>query len=188
MVKKVLVPLDGSTPSEQVLPLVKELLNGDAERATLLAVDEAPTASPQGRKGLHRHLPLQEVGSEFCRCMNPSSGLHDGECEEQRLLNYLGKAGQPLVATGRPVCAAVQYGEPAKQIIDFAKAGQFDLIVMATHVRGPLRETLEDSVTAEVSRSGVAPVIALAPEHERPEDWQNGSKPPRMRVHAGAQT
>jgi hypothetical protein len=118
--------------------------------------------------------------------------MTNGECEELRLLNYLGQAGQPLVATGRPVCAAVQYGEPAKEIIDFAKGGQFDLIVMATHVRGALRETLQDSVTAEVSRSGVAPVLALTPykNAECPimRSLRTGSKPPRMRVHAGAQT
>ena len=185
MFEKILVPLSGSALSEHVLPLVKELLNGDAEGATLLGIDEAPTASPRGRKGLRRHLPLQEIGAAFC---GRTPAMTNGECEETRLLNYLGQAGQPLVATGRPVCAAVQYGEPAKEIIDFAKAGQFDLIVMATHVRGPLRETLQGSVTAEVSRSGVVPVLALTPENRRNgqrwgvQKWRNGKKPPRLSV------
>ena len=194
MFKKILVPLNGSTLSEQTLPLVKELLTEGAERATLLTVCESPPASPRGRAGLQRHLPLQKIGAAFYEGMNAPPAMTNGECEEMRRLHYLGKAGQPLVATGRPVCAAVQYGEPAEEIIDFAKAGRFDLIVMATHVRGTLRETLEDSVTAEVSRSGVAPVLALTPEHGRNAECpnargqQNGSKPPRMRVHAGAQT
>ena len=190
MFKKILVPLDGSTLSKQTLPLVKELLTGGAEGATLLTVCESPPVTSSGRAGLQRRLPLQQIGAAFCE---GTPAMIDGECEELRLLNYLGQAGQPLVATGRPVCAAVQYGEPAKEIIDFAKAGRFDLIVMATHTRGPLRETLQDSVTAEVSRSGVAPVLALTPEHSKNDEcpmtreWQNNSKPPRMRVHAGAQ-
>ena len=42
MFKKILVPLDGSALSEQPLPLVKELLQGDAEAVTLLTVCEPP--------------------------------------------------------------------------------------------------------------------------------------------------
>ena len=191
MFKKILVPLDGLTLSKQTLPLVKELLAEGAEGATLLTVCESPLGTSRCRAGLQRHLPLQKIGAAFCE---GTPAVTNGECEEMRLLNYLGQAGQPLVATGRPVSAAVQYGEPAKEIIDFAEAGRFDLIVMATHVRGPLRETLQDSVTAEVSRSGVAPVLALTPEHGRNAECpatrgrRNGSKPPRVRVHAGAQT
>ena len=178
MFKKILVPLDGSALSEQPLPLVKELLQGDAEAVTLLTVCEPPPGTSRGRAGLQRRLPLQQIGAAFCE---GTPAMIDGECEELRLLNYLGQAGQPLVATGRPVCAAVQYGKPAKEIIDFAKAGRFDLIVMATHARGTLRETLQDSVAAEVSRSGVAPVLALTPEHGR------NAECPMIRVHAGAQ-
>lgn len=191
MFKKILVPLDGSALSEQPLPLVKELLQGDAEAVTLLTVCEPPPGTSRGRAGLQRRLPLQQIGAAFCE---GTPAMTDGECEELRHLSYLGQAGQPLVATGRTVCAAVQYGEPAKEIIDFAKAGRFDLIVMATHVRGPLRETLQGSVAAEVSRSGVAPVLALTPEHSRSDKcpatrgWRNSNKPPKMRVHAGAQT
>ncbi len=188
MFKKILVPLDGSTLSEQVLPLVKELLTEGAEGATLLTVCESPPGISGGRAGLQRHLPLQEIGAAFCGGMNAPPAMTKGECEEMSLLNYLGQAGQPLVATGRPLFAAIQDGVPAEEIIDFAKAGRFDLIVMATHVRGPLRETLQDSVTAEVSRSGVAPVLALTPEYHRNEqcpvmqERRNRSKPPRVPV------
>jgi nucleotide-binding universal stress UspA family protein len=52
-------------------------------------------------------------------------------------------------------------GEPAKEIIDFARRGQFDLIVMATHGRSGLQRTLHGSVTAAVIRSGVAPVLVI---------------------------
>ncbi len=194
MFKKILVPLSGSALSEQVLPLVKELLTEGAEGATLLMICESPPGTSRGRAGLQRHLPLQKIGAAFCEGMNAPPAMTNGECEEMRRLNYLGQAGQSLVATGHPICAAIQHGEPAEEIIDFAKAGRFDLIVMATHVRGPLRETLQDSVTAEVSHSGVAPVLALSPENHRNgqrvvmREWRNSSMPPRMRVHAGVQT
>ena len=188
MFKKILVPLSGSALSEHVLPLVKELLTEGAEGATLLTVCESPPGTSRGRAGLQRHLPLQKIGAAFCEGVNPPPAMTNGECEEMRLLNYLGQAGQPLVATERPVCAAIQFGDPAEEIIDFAKAGRFDLILMATHVRGPLRETLQDSVTAEVSRSDVAPVLALISVNhwngQRPlmQERRNGSKSPRGSV------
>ena len=83
--------------------------------------------------------------------------------EEHELLEYVAEVGRALVETGRPVHSAVHFGEPAGEIIEFARRGQFDLIVMATHGRSGLRETLQGSVTAAVIRSGVAPVLVLRP-------------------------
>ena len=45
MFKKMLVPLDGSSLSEQVIPLAKELLEAGVEEATLFAVGETPRAT-----------------------------------------------------------------------------------------------------------------------------------------------
>ncbi len=174
MFKKMLVPVDGSRLSEQVLPLVKELLDAGVEEATLFMVGEVPTATPQRRKGLRRPLPLATVAGTSARAVIPAAPPAYVETKDQaverrehELLEYLTAAGRPLVETGRPVHAAVHFGEPAQEIVDFARRDQFDLIVMATHGRSGLRETLQRSVTAEVIRSGVAPVLVLGPEKRR---------------------
>lgn len=87
--------------------------------------------------------------------------------EEQGLLDYLHKAGQTLLETGRPIHAAVHLGEPAEEIVEFAKSEGSDVIVMATHGRSGLQETLQGSVTAAVIRSGVAPVLVVRPKGQR---------------------
>jgi len=86
---------------------------------------------------------------------------------QHELLEHLDEVGRPLLETGRPVHAAVQFGQPAREIINFARKGQFDLIIMATHGRS--------SVIAEVIRSGVAMVLVLPPALVSQRDKQNGS-------------
>jgi nucleotide-binding universal stress UspA family protein len=174
MFKKMLVPVDGSGLSEQVLPLVKELLDAGVEEATLFMVSEAPTATLQRPKGLRRALPIAMVGGTPARGMIPAAPPAYAETKDQAVerrehefLEYLTAAGRPLVETGRPVHAAAHFGEPAQEIVEFARRGQFDLIVMATYGRSGLVHTPHGSVTAAVIRSGVAPVLVLRPKNRR---------------------
>ena len=175
MFKKILVPLDGSSLSEQVIPLATELLDGGAEEATLFTVGQPPKATRLRRKGLRRPFPLAALGGTLSGDVVPaipdvSAETRDQaiEREEHKLLMYLDRAGRPLVTTGRPVHGAVRIGDPARELIDFAREGGFDLVVMATHGRSGLRQTLQGSVTAEVIRSGVAPVLVVRPKQQAP--------------------
>ncbi len=173
MFKKILVPLDGSSLSEQVIPLATELLDGCAEEATLFTVGHPPKATRLRRKGLRRPLPLAALGGTLSGIVVPAMPAVYAETkdqaierEEHELLMYLDRAGRPLVRTGRPVHGAVHIGDPARELIDFAREGGFDLVVMATHGRSGLSQTLQGSVTAEVIRSGVAPVLVVRPKQQ----------------------
>lgn len=171
MFKMILVPVDGSSFSGQAIPAARELLTGGTEEATLLTISEAPKATRRRRKGLRRPFPLAAM-SGFA----PTGALladpplyaetkeQAVERREQELLEYVNRAGRPLAETGGSIRAAVHVGDPAIEIIDFANRGHFDLIVMATHGRSGLCETLQGSVTAEVIRSGVAPVLVVRPK------------------------
>ena len=189
MFKKILVPLDGSTRSEQILSVAKELLESGVEEATLFMAVETPRATRLRRKGLRRPLPLAAVAGAATSGVIPATPPAYGETkdqaierEEHELLAYLTTAGRPLIETGRPVHVAVHFGEPAKEIIDFARKGQFDLVVMATHGRSSLRETLQGSVTAAVIRSGVAPVLVTRPKRRR-----RSERPAPGRIGVGVQ-
>jgi nucleotide-binding universal stress UspA family protein len=170
--KKVLVPVDGSTLSEEVLPLATALLSGCATEVTLFIVADEPEGTRRRRRGLSQPLPVGSmpasggVGPDVLPASPPAYAESKGQAlarREDELLTYLNDAGKALVATGHPVHAAVHFGHPAKEIVGFAKRGGFDLIVMATHGRSGLSERLHGSVTAEVIRSGVAPVLVVRP-------------------------
>ena len=175
MFKKMLVPLDGSTLSEEVLPLVKKLLEGGAGQATLFSVGEAPRATVRRQRGLSKPVPVTiapmgPVGSAVIFPTPPTYAENKDQAverREQEVLDYLHRAGTPLLKAGRPVEAAVHFGDPAREIVDFAKRGRYDVIVMATHGRSGLRKTLQGSVTTEVLRSGVAPVLVLRPRNKK---------------------
>ena len=171
MFQKLLVPVDGSSFSEQAIPAARELLMGGAEEATLLTINEAPKATRRRRKGLRRPVPLATMSGSAPTAVLPADLPEyvetKGQAVERRrqeLLEYVNRAGRPLAETCRSIHAAVHFGDPAIEIIDFAMRGQFDLIVMATDGRSGLRETLQGSVTAEVIHSGVTPVLVVRPE------------------------
>lgn len=172
MFKQMLVPLDGSALSEEVLPLVKGLLEVGVEEATPFTAGEAPQATRRRRRGLRRSLPLAGSSVAAPSAVIPATPPAYVETKDQaverrehELLLFLNQVGRPLLEAGGPVHTVVHFGDPAKQIIDFARSGRFDLLVMATRGRSGLRETLQSSVTSEVIRSGVAPVLVLRPRN-----------------------
>lgn len=67
-------------------------------------------------------------------------------------------AAQGLAAEGR-----VASGEPAPAIVAAARDLGADLIVMATHGHREMRHVLVGSVTEDVVRNGIAPVLLVKP-------------------------
>jgi nucleotide-binding universal stress UspA family protein len=55
----------------------------------------------------------------------------------------------------------VMWGDPVKDIIQLAKAGNFDLIVMATHGRRGFNRFFAGSITEEVMRRAHCSVLVL---------------------------
>ena len=170
MFKRILVPLDGSELSAQVLPVVERLVAGTDADVTLLICGEAPRATLQGRKGLRRPLPLTAMPGAFARGVIPAQPPTYAENRDQaverhehELLEYLEHAGRPLVEAGARVRTVARFGEPTAEIVEFARHGGFDLIVMATHGRSGLRDVLHGSVAAAVVRSAVLPVLVVRP-------------------------
>jgi nucleotide-binding universal stress UspA family protein len=171
--KKLLVPVNMETSCEQVLSVVNELLQGGAEEATLFIVAGAPKATRRASRGLRRPVPLAALPGAFLGAVLHAAPPGYAETRDQaierldhELLEYLDEVGRPLLETGRPVHAAVHFGQPAREIINFARKGHFDLIIMAAHGRS--------SVIAEVIRSGVAAVL-VQPALVSRTDKQNGS-------------
>jgi nucleotide-binding universal stress UspA family protein len=62
------------------------------------------------------------------------------------------------VPAGGRVERVVLEGDPAACIVEFARDGRFDLIVMPTHGYGPFRRFLLGSVTAKVLHDAACPV------------------------------
>jgi nucleotide-binding universal stress UspA family protein len=139
MLNTILVPLDGSTLAERVLPYAVHL--GRAAGARLLLVHV--TAGHGDRS----NGPLWEA-------------LHEPPEATARRLAFVSIA-ERLRAEGLAVEGVVRGGEPADVILETAREQSVGLIAMATHGRGGLGRWLYGSVADQVVRRAEVPTLLV---------------------------
>ncbi len=138
--RKLLVPLDGSRLAEAVLPATRRLAQRFGATVSLLHVMEQ--GAPETVHG-ERHLDDIKEAEEYlnrvareCRCPNSSVEVHVHPNLE------------------RDVVAS---------IIGHAREFEADLIILATHGWGGMRDLLVGSIAQQVLRRGVLPVLLIRP-------------------------
>jgi nucleotide-binding universal stress UspA family protein len=137
-IHRILVPLDRSAVSEEVLPIVSCLAGPFDFEVQLLHVVE--TGLP---------LPGAETAGK---------GSVDADAEA-----YLTRVAAPLEARGLRVGMAVRAGSPAEVIPAVAAEAKAGLVAMSTHGRTGLGRLLLGSVAERVLRSMSVPVLLWKP-------------------------
>lgn len=139
-IKKLLVPLDGSSLAEAALDKAVEMVKESGATMVLLRAAEAttlPGADPT------------EAQVEVVR-----------EAED-----YLGAVAARVRKQGlERVETSVWYGKPAAAIVEAAQFGRVDMIVMSSHGRSGLGRLILGSVAESVIRGTHTPVLLLRPE------------------------
>ena len=148
MYKKILVPLDGSKLAECALPYAEALAKGcDAEKVILVSVTERV----QGYRAFEE--PSQPLGQQLV----PEAF---GKQEEQAQ-KYLGRIAKAMEAKGIKVGTEVLLGDPAEEIIIYAKHPGCDLIVISSHGRSGISRWTHGSVADRVFRGSPVPVLMV---------------------------
>lgn len=131
--------------------------------------------------------------------LHVSSGLEavkgeriSAERSEQYLTGPWGKLEQ-LTAAGVDIRRGLEEGDPAEQIMLFARKHGCDVIVMGTHGRAGLDRLLMSSVAEQVIRQAECPVItlrapftpaeAVGPKRKRLTKPAPKKKPPAHHAH-----
>jgi nucleotide-binding universal stress UspA family protein len=136
-IDKLLVPLDGSRLAEQALAKALDVAEGGQPTFLLLRAAEAST------------WPGVDPTDEQIRVVH--------EAEE-----YLNAVQARLVSKGiRKIETSVWYGPPAAAIVEAARVGHADLIVMTTHGRSGLGRLILGSVAEAVLRGTSTPIMLL---------------------------
>jgi nucleotide-binding universal stress UspA family protein len=143
--KKLCCPVDFSPTSEAALRVAAGLARDLRASLTLLHVRTIPGSSiPEG---------LLEPAPELTRDISGPS--------DRPLASWIAKAE----ALGAPhVEAAASIGDPAQEIADFARRGDFDVIVIATHGRTGLKHAILGSVAEKVVRLAPCVVVSVTSE------------------------
>jgi nucleotide-binding universal stress UspA family protein len=149
MYRSLLVPLDRSAFAEQALPLALSIARRANARLDLVEV--------------HALYALEDTTAGWA-CFEPQ---RDAERKQQEQL-YLDATSKWVtsvspVSTTTCVCSgsAVLPATTADRILERASAGKPDLIVMATHGRGPLSRFLIGSVADELICRARVPVLLV---------------------------
>lgn len=138
----ILVALDGSSESQEILPLAKAMAKLFNSRLTLLRVIPPPFPVPSP------YIP--HAAQEF--------KVHEAETEAAR--EALEREATALAAEGLRVEVETRPGpHPAQGILEFAEEAGVDLIAMTTRGRGGVSRLVLGSVADKVIRGGTVPVL-----------------------------
>ncbi len=170
--QKVLIPLDGSDFSRQILPYVHRVLDLTNSELILLRVAESPaglSGAPARVATTELPVPMYESERDAELAKHPIYASQVWESLEARLEDDLQADARHLEDAGYTVSTAVRFGDPAQEIADFVEHESIDLIAMTTHGRTGLRRLVFGSVAEQVLRNVSVPVMVLRP-FERPVD------------------
>lgn len=170
--QKVLIPLDGSDFSRQILPYVRQVLDPADSELILLRVAESPaglSGAPAKLATTELPVPMYESERDAELAKHPIYASQVWEGLEARLKDELQADARHLKDAGYTVSIAVKFGDPAQELVDFVNHESVDLIAMTTHGRTGLRRLVFGSVAERVLRSVSVPVMLLRP-FEKPAD------------------
>jgi nucleotide-binding universal stress UspA family protein len=136
MFKRILVPLDGSSLAEAILPQVQDLA-----------------------KALGAELFLVRAAAAH---VFPGVDPTEGEVDVVRKAEaYVTEVAGRLRDTGIPIHTTVRYGEAAEEILRHIKDNAVDLVAMSTHGRSGLSRLVLGSVAAQVVHRATVPVLLM---------------------------
>lgn len=143
MLRRIMVPLDGSAFAEAALPAAFDLARRDSARVQLVTVREPP-------------LPLVRTGNAPIR----DPALDEELLREARryldvLLGRIGAGDRVRVST------ALLLGSTTETLADRVRDEAVDLVVMTTHGRGGVSRAWLGSVADGLVRRSLAPILLL---------------------------
>ncbi len=154
----ILVPLDGSLPSEAVLPYIENLASKLKTRVSLLYVVEMlyhvyPYAEPAGFYGASGVVKVPYSAEE----MKPMKDTAE---------KYIKSVNDKLTKEGIKTSYEVRVGSPGEEIIKAEAKMCPDIIAMSTHGHSGFGRFEHGSVTDKVLHAGSTPLLLVRPKKE----------------------
>lgn len=154
---KLLVALDGSVLSEQVIPHASTLARRLTAEVHLITV--AQSAAPaEGEPVAPSFDRFIAAGTPVDASVKESASQAVGDIDLEAYLRE-----KALNFDGPTLVRLLEGDDTAEAIVDYVQREGIDYVAMATHGRGGLSELLQGSVAQEVVRAGKAPVFLVRP-------------------------
>jgi len=142
LLRRILVPLDGSKIGEAALCYAVALARKTGAEIALIEVFE----------------PVSMIGATGI-----SYSVRDDESVRKSLLSYLDHVAGPIKNEGLKISTAVLFGNAANKIMEYAEKNGIDLIAVSTHGRSGIGRWVFGNVTDKILHTGdVAVLVAHA--------------------------
>lgn len=168
--RTVLIPLDGSAFSRQIVRVVRTFISPDDVRLVLFRAAYSPTVLPDVNPNdmISGAMPVAGSYDSYSRTVDAEFTAATDQREEycRQLLDELRPEVERLRIAGYAADAVVQFGEAAQKIIDYANEQRVDLVAMTTHGRTGLGRLVLGSIVERVVRGVVVPVLLMRSEPE----------------------
>jgi len=144
LVRRILVPLDGSKLGEVAIPYAEALAQVLGAEIVLFQAFLTPT------------LPVAYEGR-----MSPTTLKEAEEQIRASAMAYLDSLGKSFQEKGLSTSSVVRLGSAPDQILEYAEANAIDLITMSTHGRSGIGRWVLGSVTDKVLHAGDMAVLTV---------------------------
>ena len=152
MFRKILVCLDGSSLSEQILQYASEEALGHDKDVLLLRVLPISHSTTIAVPGVISSIPPSPPSPEQMAT------------DETEAREYLEAKAEALKKIGIKVECAVVVGNSGEEIVNYANNNKVDLIAIATHGRSGFKRMLFGSVTEHVIKNSKMPILLIKPQ------------------------
>jgi nucleotide-binding universal stress UspA family protein len=146
LIKRILVPLDGSKVAEQIVPHAEELARCMGAELILFQTYESF---------------LGVISGEAMVTMSAEEIKEANKHREEDAKAYLRTIAGTLREMGLTVSEVVVPGDPADVILSYAESNAVDIITMSTHGLSGLKRWVFGSVTDKVLHAGDMPVLVV---------------------------
>jgi nucleotide-binding universal stress UspA family protein len=146
LIRRILVPLDGSKVAEQIVSHAEELakvMGGDV--ILFQAYESVLRMTPGDLLGAMSEEEVKEVNKH----------------REEEVTGYLKAIAGSFREKGLTVSEVVAPGDPAEAILDYAASNAVDIIAMSTHGVSGIKRWVFGSVTDKVLHAGDMPVFVV---------------------------
>ncbi len=172
--RKVLVPLDGSEFSRQIVRVVQNFFDARDVSLVLFRVAQPPSVPlemPSARDVVIGSYPMTGSYEAYNAAMERSYAFIEQEMETLRtqIADEMRPDADRLREQGYGVRIEVQFGDPAQRIVQYVNDEQIGLVAMATHGRSGVSRLVLGSVAERVLRGSSAPVLLLRPQDILPQ-------------------
>jgi nucleotide-binding universal stress UspA family protein len=171
---KILIPLDGSKFSQQILPQVRDFFNPADHELILLRVAPEPqglVAMPPQPVAVHWPIPMYQSHRDAELAQHPIYASQVWDSQMAMVEDELRADLLNLRQVGYTVSTAIKFGDPAQEILNLITEEKVDLVAMTSHGRTGLSRLMFGSVAEEVLREAPVPVMILHPKAFQRAPW-----------------